>query len=39
MQVLNVSLKMLVHILNGRKKKNTGKVYYFQEGEHLVKFK
>ena len=28
-----------VYILNGRKKKQTGKVYYFHEEEHLVKFK
>ena len=32
-------MQELVYILNGRKKKNTGKVYYFHKGEHLVKFK
>ena len=32
-------MQELVCILNGRKKKNTGKVYYFHKGEHLVKFK
>ena len=32
-------MESLVYILNGRKKNQTGKVYYFHEGEHLVKFK
>ena len=31
-------MQALVYILNERKKKQTGKVYYFHEGEHL-KFK
>ena len=30
---------MLVYNLNGRKKKQTGTVYYFHKGEHFVKFK
>ena len=32
-------MEALVYNLNGQKKKQTGKVYYFEEGEHLVKFK
>ena len=32
-------MQVLANILNARKKKQTGKVYYFHEGEHLVKFK
>ena len=32
-------MQALVYTLNGRKKNQTGKVYYFHEGEHLVKFK
>ena len=31
-------MQVLVYILNGRKKKQTGKVYYFHKGEHLVQF-
>ena len=32
-------MQAFVYILNGWKKKQTGKVYYFHEVEHLVKFK
>ena len=32
-------MQALANILNAQKKKQTGKVYYFHEGEHLVKFK
>ena len=32
-------MQVLVYIFKGQKKQQTGKVYYFQEGEHLVKFK
>ena len=32
-------MQALVCIFNGRKKNQTGKAYYFHEGEHLVKFK
>ena len=33
----NMKMQSLVYILNGQKKKQTGKVYYFHKGEHLVK--
>ena len=32
-------MQALVYILNEWKKKQKQKVYYFHEGEHLVKFK
>ena len=32
-------MQALVCIFNGWKKNQTGKAYYFHEGEHLVKFK
>ena len=32
-------MQVLVYILNGRKKKLIGKVYYFHKGQHLVMFK
>ena len=33
----NMKMQTLVYILKGQKKKQTGKVYYFHEGEHLDK--
>ena len=32
-----MKMQSLVYILNGQKKKQTEKVYYFHKGEHLVK--
>ena len=32
-------MQALAYILNGQKKKQSGKTYYFHEGKHLVKFK